>query len=279
MADIERNKRTQGFTLIELLVVIAIISLLAAILFPVFARARENARRASCQSNLKQIGLAITQYLQDNDGKYPTVLGDRDPDDTYTGTWWPQKIYPYVKNAQVFLCPSDLKQATTQSPTSMNPDVPKASYQMASVSNANWKCSLAVGGQFTNPGASHGTWFHNDASNNRDNPARDSDVVLPATTIMVCEIRGGSVMKSLTLTNDTYLPWGSLTWATTNAYGQHMYTHDIVPSGGCTTALAAYQLRVDARHFEAGNLLYADGHVKWKQYTTLKAADWTLQDD
>lgn len=61
----------KGFTLIELLVVIAIIAILAAILFPVFARARENARRASCQSNLKQIGLGILQYAQDYDERYP----------------------------------------------------------------------------------------------------------------------------------------------------------------------------------------------------------------
>jgi prepilin-type N-terminal cleavage/methylation domain-containing protein len=66
------RKRT-GFTLIELLVVIAIIAILAAILFPVFARARENARRASCQSNLKQIGLAVYQYTQDYDEKCPSA--------------------------------------------------------------------------------------------------------------------------------------------------------------------------------------------------------------
>src|SRR5688500_14171901 len=64
-----------GFTLIELLVVIAIIAILAAILFPVFARARENARSASCQSNLKQIGLAFAQYVQDYEGSYPRARG------------------------------------------------------------------------------------------------------------------------------------------------------------------------------------------------------------
>lgn len=64
----------KGFTLIELLVVIAIIAILAAILFPVFARAREQARKASCQSNLKQIGLGIMQYVQDYDGAYPSIL-------------------------------------------------------------------------------------------------------------------------------------------------------------------------------------------------------------
>src|SRR5471032_187855 len=64
----------KGFTLIELLVVIAIIAILAAILFPVFARARENARRASCQSNLKQIGLGFQQYSQDYDERFPIAL-------------------------------------------------------------------------------------------------------------------------------------------------------------------------------------------------------------
>ena len=65
--------KTDGFTLIELLVVIAIISILAVILFPVFARARESARRASCMSNLKQIGLGMMMYVQDYDGRFPVI--------------------------------------------------------------------------------------------------------------------------------------------------------------------------------------------------------------
>jgi prepilin-type N-terminal cleavage/methylation domain-containing protein/prepilin-type processing-associated H-X9-DG protein len=96
--------RTQrGFTLIELLVVIAIIAILAAILFPVFARARENARKSTCQSNLKQLSNGFMMYVQDYDELFPRQI-------TWTGsgteTHWHTKIYPYVKNAQVFSCPS-----------------------------------------------------------------------------------------------------------------------------------------------------------------------------
>ena len=93
-----------GFTLIELLVVIAIIAILAAILFPVFARARENARRASCQSNLKQIALGIAQYTQDYDEKLPIRYYAAVPD--YAGGW-AAVIQPYVKSNQLFQCPSE----------------------------------------------------------------------------------------------------------------------------------------------------------------------------
>lgn len=93
----------RGFTLIELLVVIAIIAILAAILFPVFAKAREKARQASCQSNLKQLALGIGMYVQDYDETFPFTV-----DWTISGSYWGwhDMIYPYVKNAQVFDCPS-----------------------------------------------------------------------------------------------------------------------------------------------------------------------------
>jgi len=95
-------KRKTGFTLIELLVVIAIIAILAAILFPVFSRARENARRASCQSNLKQIGLAFQQYISDNDDRFPQ-MGPVLPQ-TFG---WAYFIQPYMKSEQVLQCPSE----------------------------------------------------------------------------------------------------------------------------------------------------------------------------
>ncbi len=90
-----------GFTLIELLVVIAIIAILAAILFPVFAKAREKARQISCVSNLRQIGLGILQYTQDNDEVYPQTNVGANVDN------WAQDAYPYVKSADVFKCPDN----------------------------------------------------------------------------------------------------------------------------------------------------------------------------
>ena len=94
------QKTKKGFTLIELLVVIAIIAILAAILFPVFARARENARRSSCSSNLKQIALGFKQYIQDYDEKYP-IIGGAD------NTGWAIAIQPYLKSTQIYQCPSE----------------------------------------------------------------------------------------------------------------------------------------------------------------------------
>lgn len=94
------KKRSSGFTLIELLVVIAIIAILSAILFPVFARARENARRTSCLSNTKQIGLAFVQYFQDYDERFPHNKN--------AGTHWANdSMQPYLKSRQVLRCSSD----------------------------------------------------------------------------------------------------------------------------------------------------------------------------
>lgn len=93
-----------GFTLIELLVVIAIIAILAAILFPVFAKARENARRASCQSNLKQIMLGVAQYTQDNDETMPFISWNNGGG--VLGFSWIDSIDPYLKSRQIWFCPS-----------------------------------------------------------------------------------------------------------------------------------------------------------------------------
>jgi prepilin-type N-terminal cleavage/methylation domain-containing protein/prepilin-type processing-associated H-X9-DG protein len=109
---IKSNSTTKAFTLIELLVVIAIIAILAAILFPVFGRARENARATSCSSNLKQIGLAFIQYSQDYDEIYPIAGGAITWNPTSGGLSWMQALYPYTKSEQLYKCPSDTYSST-----------------------------------------------------------------------------------------------------------------------------------------------------------------------
>lgn len=114
VAEVKRK----AFTLIELLVVVAIIGILAAILFPVFARARENARRTSCLSNLKQIGLGTMMYVQDYDQVYPMYgYANSNPSPPHlvssTYLYWVDLIYPYMKSRQLFYCPSGAQDTST----------------------------------------------------------------------------------------------------------------------------------------------------------------------
>ena len=153
------RRANRGFTLIELLVVIAIIALLAAILFPVFQRARERARQSGCMSNMKQLGLGLIQYEQDNDEKYPGGLvqggpmavpatpGGAGAGEPGYGMGWAGSIYPYVRNTQIFTCPDD----TT---------LPNSGTQNVSYSLNQWL------------------------------PARNlSGLASPATTVALCEVK------------------------------------------------------------------------------------------
>ncbi|PQV63242.1 hypothetical protein B1R32_11468 [Abditibacterium utsteinense] len=90
------QKHRSGFTVVEILIVVTVVSVLATILFSVFARVREKSRQTACQSNLKQIALGIQQYVQDNDSHYPSVRN------------WAEAVLPYIGNKQVLRCPSEL---------------------------------------------------------------------------------------------------------------------------------------------------------------------------
>lgn len=121
----------RGFTLIELLVVIAIIAILAAILFPVFARAREKARQSSCASNMRQIAMALLMYRSDHDETQPESSPDTDLsqldscDYTYT---WRACILPYVKNRQIFICPTAPQNDGFVTANIRSPMLPRADY-------------------------------------------------------------------------------------------------------------------------------------------------------
>lgn len=125
----------KGFTLIELLVVIAIIAILAAILFPVFAKVREKARQTSCASNEKQVGLAILQYVQDYDEKYPCGNVVNTTTTTPFGEGWAGQVQTYVKSTGLFKCPDDSTSVFGTNPTRY-PESYAFNANMAGVSNA-----------------------------------------------------------------------------------------------------------------------------------------------
>jgi prepilin-type N-terminal cleavage/methylation domain-containing protein/prepilin-type processing-associated H-X9-DG protein len=237
-----RNRR--GFTLIELLVVIAIIANLAAILFPVFARARENARRSSCQSNLKQIGLGVMQYTQDYD-ETMALMYTETPSEL---AWWPDIMQPYFKTYQIVLCPSHTPPATyagAKRPPG-SPATLRWSYSANAVMTQNAGTSPNIVAQLTTK-----AWGWFDVIPNSATAApKLSAFEEPANTISVVEGKG---------TNGPVLALFSET---------ELQSISSVPSG---------PIRVDQRHFGGMNYLFGDGHVKWMQTSTPN--QWTINKD
>ena len=241
-----------GFTLIEILVVIAIIAILAAILFPVFARARENGRRTSCQSNLKQLGLGIAQYNADYDEHYPLGLYD----DWNNG--WPTAIEPYLKSIEVFRCPSDHSELYVPADW----DLPSwAGTPISYAANGTLQC---VGNcNEANPGAKLLGVMQMAQPWIGDNPRHNAQIKKPAQTILLAEKHnrdttsvlpdGFSVLSSF---GPAQLFSGTTDW---DGFGA-----GAIPDG--TRAVAAFPNgpngSVSANHLETANFLFCDGHAK-----------------
>jgi prepilin-type N-terminal cleavage/methylation domain-containing protein len=187
-----RPRQRFGFTLIELLVVIAIIAILAAILFPVFARARENARRASCQSNLKQIGLGILQYTQDYDEKMPPArITATRPDGTNGNIPWHFLVQPYVKSVQLFRCPSNTSAGQVNN-TNTN-GIPR--FDISYAANGS-------GGGGVVPSAASLRPMNQD---NQGGGAALASLETPATTLLVGEVRDTGDEKFYSATSEIRL--------------------------------------------------------------------------
>ena len=217
-----KHQQVKAFTLIELLVVIAIIAILAAILFPVFARARENARRSSCQSNLKQIGLGVLQYAQDYDEKYP--IGTAGGPVGARGRGWAGQCLPYIKSTQIFTCPSDTK-----------------------APNANAQISYAYNSAVPYP------------INGWGGPSL-AGFNATARTILVFEVTNCTWDPKTDLTSP-YSPVGNGFLGGNIQPGGTKYATGYLVAGGGTPTTPEYDAPT-GRHLEMSNYLFVDGHVK-----------------
>ena len=237
----------KGFTLIELLVVIAIIAILAAILFPVFARARENARRASCSSNLKQVGLGLLQYSQDYDEQLVNhFYGDQGYNPSTSPTAnpvrykWMDAVQPYVKSTQLFVCPSASNLGYTPYINIPNGETRGTGfYGGYGINNIDYN----TGNNYTPP-----VW---------EGAKNLSAIAAPSTTVWVLDSNGNFEIA--------------------NEFG----TNVGVPTG---TPPDVNWIRW--RHLDTANVLFCDGHVKAMNVGQLMRRDatnnlplWSIEDD
>ena len=226
----QKTLKKIGFTLIELLVVIAIIAILAAILFPVFAQARERARQTACLSNCRQMGLALDLYKQDYDGTWP-IWWNGPPNkagDYRFGRYWSGAILPYTKNYGIRKCPSDPLQAPS------NPDQNINGAVLSYASNRNVMFderkpelpgNLSAGPPHMKPAAS------------------EAEIQTPARVVAVHEWTPGDYEGLTDVMTQTQAKWGG---------------H---PTGWCNPANA--KDCGDTRHFGGSNYIFFDGHAHW----------------
>lgn len=227
----------RGFTLIELLVVIAIIAVLAAILFPVFAMAREKARQTSCLSNMKQLATASMIYMQDYDQR--TVFGGYVWDWGWTqypayGAGWAGTLMPYIKNTDVLVCPTD-----PTSPTPASGDVPagKVVSYMYNINASAWGHGVNIS---RIPGPTKSIMFF-EGYGNTANVDKPGEVPLPSSQMT------SAVSDGMYLYGPNYNQFGIL--LDTGYLGE--------------TNSSTIQRNPDGRHSRGTNFAMFDGHVKW----------------
>lgn len=273
----------RAFTLIELLVVIAIISILAAILFPVFGRARENARRSSCQSNLKQIGLGLEQYKQDYDGYTPGS--------TFYQRSWPSMIFAYVKSEQIFACPSgesDKVRRAILGPTSTRTycglttdgDYSATTALQFSQRIVNGPISYGLNAIQSGPlGPTYGwsTEGFTEAAGTTGPNGPKSGFVDPNVTATIGVFE--PAVEDPTGTIRIFDSWGGVAGAAANPCNVSSSLRAIGAEIRTDRYLTDAPSKVAARHFDGFNALYGDGHVKFRRWGSTTADEWSIQND
>ncbi len=289
----------KAFTLIELLVVIAIIAILAAILFPVFAQAREKARQASCLSNQKQLGLGLSMYVQDNDETYPQAYFYKNNTATTNGgaaggyVTWTVTMYPYVKNAQIFVCPSDRNGGLTpDNPPCANfldvqtpnceAQVPRLSYtpnaaimprkrgpqdgpNVVPIAAVDAPADVIALAEFTN--------FNNCIYGTSNQQANAGELRnkshRPANALMT---QSGTEYAGQSVADMAIAPFAVTKAAAEGplAWGGPSDNANVTNPAGCRSTFISSGLHIrfiePARHSGGSNYTFADGHAKWFRF-------------
>ena len=280
-------RQRKGFTLIELLVVIAIIAILAAILFPVFAQAREKARQIACVSNEKQIGLGLMQYTQDNDETLPLVTyppAGVSPNNTNIPKWM-DALYPYVKSTQVFDCPDNVTLAQEY--------VPCGTPSAAGLCTNGYRTSTSRHpfGTYGINSANYRGHTYTDASILTLPPAGQNiaAIATPASTVFVTELQSadtGYSSADIAWDSDPFNPW--VNYHTSPPTLQTKGATTITACGDSSGYSLGY-CAAPLSHTKGINVLWCDGHAKWMTGDALIATHsisghniaylWTIEDD
>jgi prepilin-type processing-associated H-X9-DG protein/prepilin-type N-terminal cleavage/methylation domain-containing protein len=240
------RKKSSGFTLIEILVTLGIIVILAAILFPVFAKARASARRTSCASNLKQLATAIMMYMQDHDQTYPMIVQNKTANVSPSNPFgWADSLDPYVKNTQVFQCPDEAK--------APNPSGHGLPVDPTTSSATGGYTDYWINAQLN--GVSGSTYYS----------LAKGDIISPTQTVLLAEGGGNSARYTAngcaaSNVGDSHI-----------ADDGHPYNDTVLNTPfSCTSTAVGVLVNTSTnltgaayRHLGGSNYAFADGHVKW----------------